>query len=148
MKADGLVLKDVRFDDDTAFEVKRAFLPDEIPQGLVHASIRALSKRRWRYSKSYSRPVRFMLWLTGHSFSFHRLVFAGVAVVLVFTGLFTFGGSGLFAAFLASLSYFLNANTTHPPGLFLALGLLEALLGMLFFAILTALLVSTLFDKN
>jgi len=67
-----------------------------------------------------------------------------VLIVLVFATGFWWAGTPAIEALLASASYFMSLNTAFTsPGL-----TAEALLGMIFFALLTTILVSLFFDKN
>jgi len=146
MQVDGLSLMTKRFDSETEFEVEANHLPDNIHPGLRNAAVRARHERLWRNRKSYSWTVRAMLWLTQHGFSLCRLACVGVAIVALFALLYWRSGSTI--AVLTSVGYFLSLNSTFPEGWLLAAGSLESLIGMLFFAVLTAILISMFYDKN
>jgi hypothetical protein len=148
LQGDGLVLNTNRYDDTTNMEIARDKMPDSIGAGLLLAAERARRTRLWRHRKSQSWVVRAILWLTGYGFSFTRLALCGVLIVLVFATGFWWAGTPAIEALLASASYFMSLNTAFTsPGLS-AIGTAEALLGMIFFALLTTILVSLFFDKN
>jgi hypothetical protein len=149
MFGDGLALLTDRYDDTTDFEVPLDKLPDELSSGLLDAAHRARSKRFWRYRKSRSLSVRVLLWLTDYGFSLKRLSWIGVVVVLAFWAIFIAAGQSIQQAALASISYFLSlSDPLNEMAVLSFVGAFEALLGMLFFAVLTTVLVSMFFDKN
>lgn len=150
-KGDGLILLDCRDNPDTVFDISPQALPSLLPQGLLDAALRAHHERRWRNRKSYSPPFRFVLWLTRYGFSFSRLVAVGGVVVAGFAVCFFIAAgpnSTLAGAFLQSFAYFLNLDAAHSAGWLLFIGQVEALIGLLFFALLTAILVSNFLEKS
>jgi len=145
---DGLRLTDTRVSEDTDFEVDIDKLPDELDPRLRGAAFQARNDRRWRNRRSQSKVVGFILWLTRYGYSAWPLTLAGVLVLLLFSGLFYLLGQPPGVAALASAGYFLGVNSLFKEGVLLALGLLEKLVGLMFFAILTAVIVSLFFEKN
>jgi hypothetical protein len=145
---DGLRLTSVRVSKDTDFEVDIDKLPDDLDPRLRAAAIRARNDRRWRNRKSRSIVVRSILWLTRYGYSAWRLSLLGVIVLVTFATLFFLLGQPIEAAALASGGYFLGVSSSFKGGILLALGLLEKLIGLIFFAILTAVLFSLFFEKN
>ncbi len=146
MTGDGITLNTDRFSRETDFEVEQERLPDVLSRGLRAAASQARHARRWRNRKSYSLTVRMMMALTGHGYSLRWLAGIGMLIVGLFAVAFGIGGQGALDAILASTGYFLGLNAAFNDGILHALGLVEGLLGMLFFAVLTAILVSMFFD--
>lgn len=148
MRRDGLTLTGVRFDSNTTFDVAAEHMPDAIDAGLTDISERMRRERLWRYRKSKSIFVRFFLWLTDYGFSFTRLILSGIGVVALFTALFCLMGKNSGDAALASVKYFLNLDNHFSDPALSWLGSFEALFGMLFFAILTTIMISRFIEKS
>ncbi len=148
MRGDGLALNTVKFDDQTVFEVRSELLPDDLHSGLRLAAERARRDRLWRVNKSRSSIVRWLLWMTDYGYSFYKLAIGGAIVVLVFAVAFWILGAGIDKAAISSVNYFLALDNGFESPALQIVGSLEALIGMLFFAILTSTLVSLFFDKN
>ena len=146
MSGDGITLNTRRFSSATNFEVDQAHLPDVLSPGLRSAAAKARNARRWTNRKSYSPVVRLMMVLTSHGYSLHWLTAVGLAVFLLFSSIFCCGGQSIWDAMIASAGYFLGLDSAFKGGIMHALGLLEGLLGLLYFAVLTAILVSMFFD--
>lgn len=148
MQGDGLVLNGCRIDGATQFEVPPEKQPDMLPKGLADLAAKARYERLWRNRKSYSPVVRTMLWLTQHGTSLNRLALLGLCVVAAFSLMFWISGDRLLPATLASMAYFLNLDAAHSSGWLALVGIIESLIGLIFFAVLTAILVSTLFESK
>ena len=148
LHGDGLILSGALFNEETDFEVERSRLPDELAPGLRGVADRAKFARRWRQRKSYSPAAQGMLFLTRHGYSLGPLIWVGLFVAALFSLLFWLAGSTSDTAILASIGYFIGINSIYTSGLLLGIGLAEGIVGAIFFAVFTAILVSLFFDKN
>lgn len=146
MTGDGITLDTNHFNEHTDFEVAPDRLPDVLSAGLRTAALRARHARRWRNRKSYSLSVRCVMALTEYGFSLHRLAILGAVVIVAFSLIFVALGERPPHATLSSVGYFLGLDSNFTDPFLHAFGLLEGFLGILFFAVLTAVLVSLFFD--
>jgi hypothetical protein len=148
MAGDGLILLTDKYNDLTNFDVAAEKMPDSVAPGLRIAAGVARRKRRLQYYRSNSRLVRAMLAVTNYGFSLKRLCLLGSVIVVAFAICFWFLGQPPINAALGSVKYFLSVNDSFQSPVLSAIGSIEALIGMIFFALFTTILVSLFLEKN
>ncbi|WP_421837222.1 pentapeptide repeat-containing protein [Novosphingobium sp.] len=154
MKEDGLELKTHKFDDSTRFLVEPNNLPYALHPGLRSMAAQACAARDWRYKRSRSLLARFFLYITGNGYSLKRMPFVGGVILVLFTVIFTLVQDCKIAlndrfiiGIRYSIGYFLNINSFEADKTVFFIGSFESFLGIMFFSILTAVLVTMLFGK-
>ena len=147
MRNDGLSLDTDKFDDSTRFDVEEAFLPDLLHDELRFMAFAAKASRRWKLEKHKSALHSVIQFITGGGFSMIRIALVGLVLWVLFAAGFLYGGDSVSGAAQSSASYFLTIDTPHNDDLLSWLGILESLVGILYFSLITAMLIALYLDR-
>lgn len=155
MSQDGLSLDTDKFDETTKIYLENDHIPKEIHPGLVSMANQARAIQTWRRKKYKKWYVKSMLYVTDSGYSVRNLMLISLAVVVLFAAVFAKINNisngvceNLENGLKYSIGYFLSINAFEPDKAVFFVGSVESFLGMVFFSIFTAILVTKFFGKS